>query len=129
MTNELNLKMIESIGKNSKNGVFYIKDIKQASISTTYEATGNGTHTLFTGESGKNTIITGVLIQTDSNSGEISIKNGVKTVLKLYASKSTQSGAANIHLEEEEGTITVVTDGLGASDKTFFGVSYITEEV
>lgn len=122
-------KIFDSISKNEINGEYYMKDVKQASKSETLELIGNDTSTIFIGEVNKNTIITGALISSNGNAGEAMITNDGGIILKGYISKYSSTGASNIHFLREAGDIVLTTTGMGATDKTFFGVSYITEVI
>ena len=128
MNNLLSNLLIKNLKVNKLTGEYFTIDAKHASLSETYEMVGNGTYTLYTGGAGEEVTITGVLIHTDDSSGEMTIKLDDKLALKLYASRLSRSGAGNISMHKDEGSIILEVTGASAGQKTFFGVSYMVED-
>ncbi len=117
--------LYQALERNEANRASYLKGVKSASVSVSDTIIGSGNTIIVPKLAGHTTVLTGVLITTDSGKGVASVRNGTKVVIPLYISKQSRAGAGDVNVREYEGDITIeVVDGTSEKE-TFFGVSYM----
>lgn len=99
---------------------------------TSREITGNSNTVVLTPPQNCRFVVKGLLLNGEGNTGTSSIVGSSgRILLKLYHSnQSTVNPAGRTHIDLNVGeTISFVTEGRGAGNRTFAGVSVEIEEV